>query len=325
MSPRRHTDCRLAQRPLQSKRKPRLLVLSAIALALQPSELVEYADEATPVILAMVASRPMLLADPAFRNFEARNEQLIAYISSSRAKRRDILQLLSLWIDEGEFSSIKRSAQNNPKAVISVLLDILASTKGAYQRFDDGQWVTILRAGHEFGVEWVRRKQKQIVSDRVPLGVIALVILSTLREALPFDEDLSSVWAHLISDREALSSQPWIMKGVMLRLYQGAIQQDDEQGARISTLAFPYIYELSMRQELSHSEWVDLRDSIGDTDWWDWDWCRRLREGLIDRFISFDWPIEYFAEMIKNEEVGDAILDSYYYKARHKKFLKRLR
>ena len=311
---------------LQSNKKPSPAVLSAMAMALQPTDLVGNADNARAAIMALASHRPILLADSAFREFESRNSILVEHVSKSGTTASDIRRILKLWIEENDFLSLQESVTREPQRVVSALLDILASDEDVLDRFDGKQWKSILSADNLFLIEWIRANNKKVVSDKLPLRVVALALLSVAPKMLPFDKISSNVWAHLLSNLEALDSMPELLKDVTLFLYQEAMRNRSEQGARIATLAFPYIYQLPLRHDLSRLEWSQLRHTLGDSDWyWDWDYCRRLREGLIDHFMKFSWPIKYFEDMVNSNEVGSSILKSSYYKSRHRRFMKQIK
>ena len=94
-------------------------------------------------------------------------------------------------------------------------------------------------------------------------------------------------WEILLERRMELEAV--LRETVVMRLFLQAMRVRGPSGAQIATAAFPHIYWRLMRSEMSYGEWYTLQEeTVGFS--WDWDRCRRLTEGLIEKFWEFGWP-----------------------------------
>ena len=308
---------------LQAKRQPNAAVFTAVASAMKPGQLAMFSERAMPLVLEIAKRQPILLVDPTFSGSEPRNEILVNYVAKKGTTKKDIRTVVSQWILEGNYVSIDQSVHANRSRVIPALLDLAGNSERIFDSLDEREWLSLIGIDFEVGLQWIGAQRKKILADKISTSAVALVVIVSPLNALPFDDEMAQIWAKLLTDD---TEHQLLHKKTSLKLYQQAMQRTDDQAAWIASLAFPSIYRLPSRHQMSQSEWDELRKAVGDSDWyWDWDWCRSLREALIDKFVYLNWPINYFSEMIENDhEVGYSILDSYYYKSRHKKFLKRL-
>ncbi len=316
---------------LRSRRRPNPIVLTTIASVVQPKKLVHYSNTAKNAVLALVSHSPILLVNSAFSEFESRHDLLAEFISKKGTSKNDIHQVLKLWVIEGERSLILDSAKNNPQIILTAILNLLADSEKLTDSFSFSDLQSLLTIDTEVVAQWLKSKHKKVLSNSVPLRVIANVAIAISESQIHLDKTFADIYAQLISGYNELISEPLVRKAFILKIYQFSMQESSGQGARIATLAFPHVHQMLMLQELSHLEWMDLRPSIvnqeTDSNWlwgwnFDWDYCRALREGLIDRFIKFNWPQNYFARLIEDEPLGSFFRDSYYHKDRQYDFVR---
>lgn len=310
-------------RQLRSKTKMNRRVLGAIAQQARPDFLVKLQPEDNSVVSALVTEQPMLLTQSAFQAYEGRNEKLIKYAQKIRTSKRDLTHIFELWLSERDVESISQAVSSNYERKLPLLLDVLAQPDSPVKVLSEQSLRHLVKESYEVALNWVRTRSQRIVAGSDSMTVVVLVLMATPYGKLPLDTEFASIWVALTDWLDEVDTGKKTRKAATIRLFSEAMQCREAHCAGLATKTFPYVYELPMRGDMTWSEWSDLRRVFGETDWFsDWDWCRTLREGLIDRFLEYKWPKECFFSMISDSRIGAEIRREKYYKPRHKEFLK---
>ena len=73
--------------------------------------------------------------------------------------------------------------------------------------------------------------------------------------------------------------------------------------------AFQIVHDAAEKDELGYDNWRLLNYQVPTISWWrNWDKCERLRRALVEKFIKYEWPAEYFKEVVKNQKTRDLIM-----------------
>ena len=305
----------------ESKKKPSTAVISAIADTLRPDHLADV-QKFESVVVALSAYRPMILAHDALKGVTARNAILLDYLVGTRVQRGEILIILNQWLNEGDFDSIEMGAKGSPSIVIPAALDLLSSLEtGVESNLSTNQLIQLCKHGPKHAEKWFFQNIQHLEDGELPLRVAGCVVAAIDIDAVRIKGGNVDGWEYLLANQKELD--PGLRKTVAMRLFLRAMNVRGKNGARIATAAFPYVYRLPLKSQLSYAEWYALQE-VMDSSSRDWDRCRRLAKGLIDQFKKLNWPVMYFSTMLRDDpELASLLVNTQFYRSKYDKFIAR--
>ena len=102
------------------------------------------------------------------------------------------------------------------------------------------------------------------------------------------------------------------------------LHEEREQRLHLQAVLGPAFNEIKLLREKLDA-WRLLDDVLPDVPIWDmWDRCARLRGGLIQSFIRFDWPREYFLVATAQDELLRKFASAYYSKRSYRRFVNQI-
>ncbi|MCG7873093.1 MAG: hypothetical protein JAZ11_13420 [Candidatus Thiodiazotropha lotti] len=312
---------------LESKKDPPRNIIAAIAASISPNDVGINARQFESAMLAFAEHQPMILANSVFQGIPARNSILLDHLSKPKITANDVFTILQQWFEERDTEALEEAIKRNPKCTVPIILDTLNSGKSSDDHWLSSSILHQMISNHsEHATKWFYQNFVNLESQVSTVHTIAHVAASINDSDLRIDKKYSGSWEYLLSGPHNLD--PDLRKTIMLKLFLRSMTVPIEEGARIATVTFPFVYRLPMKSQLSYSEWHALRNELGSYNWyldWDWDKCRRLTEELIDRFKRYDWPICYFSTMLERDaELASFLKHTRFYKSTYEKFIDRL-
>ena len=305
----------------KAKKKPSTAIISAVANTLRPDHLAD-AQEFESAVLALAAHQPMILAHDAFKSVTTRNAVLLDHLTGTKVQPGEIRIILSQWLNEGDFDSLEMGAKTSPTTVIPATFDLLSSlARGVDKNFSTNQLIQLCERGPKRAEKWLFQNMQRLKDGQLPLRLAGCVMAAIELHAVRIRTDNVEGWEYLLANQKELDSG--LRKAVVMRLFLRAMKVRDTSGARIATAAFPYLYRLLMKSQVSYGEWCTLQEAVGGSSW-DWDRCRRLSKGLIDQFKTCKWPVKYFSTMLEDDaELASFLVSTRFYESRYDKFIAR--
>jgi hypothetical protein len=96
------------------------------------------------------------------------------------------------------------------------------------------------------------------------------------------------------------------------------------EALRIIGLTFDPVHEAGLQNQLQGASWARLASCLPGN-WWDWDKCERLRQGVIQSFTEHHWPAIGLLEVVKTERTLYQVLESCRTSKGGRRLLKRLK
>ena len=296
-------------------------ILAVLADILEPDELAT-TSVCADALMTLAAHRPVILAHESFRGIVERNGMLLEYLASARAEPEDILTILGQWFREGAFECFEEASRGSPSTVIPRILDLVSDTAPEVEsEFPTDLLIRLCKRSQDHAVKWLKNNIIGVRSGKTAVKVVACIVVAIEYTTIRITKGNVDDWEILIENQMKLDAV--LRKTVVMRLFLQAMRVKGSSGAQIATAAFPHIYWRLMRSEMSYSEWYTLQEeAVGFSS--DWDRCRRLTEGLIDKFWEFGWPKKHFGKMLSNnDELGFRLENTRFYRSRYRKFVSR--
>jgi len=91
-----------------------------------------------------------------------------------------------------------------------------------------------------------------------------------------------------------------------------ALQNASPSPTKVIGLCFEHLHQLAWNDKMQDDNWIILDPIVPHHLIWlhDWDKCERMRRGLIEAFVKFQWPPEKLHECIKSDDLLVRILKS---------------
>ena len=296
-------------------------ILAALADTLDPDDLAT-TSVCAESLLTLAAHRPVILAHESFRGIVERNRMLLEYVASAGAEPEEILTILGQWFREGAFECFEDASGSSPETVFPRILDLISdAVPEVEKKFPTDLLVRLCKRSQNHAVKWLNDKINGVRSCKTGLKAVACIVIAIEYGMIPITKRNVEDWEILLENQMKLEAV--LREEVVMRIFLQAMQVKGSSGAQIATAAFPHIYWRLMRSEMSYREWYTLQEeAVGFS--WEWDRCRRLTEGLIERFWEFEWPKKHFAKMLgDNEELAFRLENTRFYRSRYRKFVAR--
>jgi hypothetical protein len=112
---------------------------------------------------------------------------------------------------------------------------------------------------------------------------------------------------------------------VMSFLLALSFNNPDIHAPELAAEAFQPVHDAAADERLPYASWRLLMHQAPSLKWWgEWDKCERLLNALIDRFIKYDWNIEFFLQAMKRYDTFVQVLHVCNQTSRARKFLRKL-
>jgi hypothetical protein len=129
-----------------------------------------------------------------------------------------------------------------------------------------------------------------------------------------------SIWLPLAHETN-LSNEDVLLRS-HVALLELALSTDTKAGAALAAATFGHIHQSIIRDILPWGYWDVIKPSLPEISWSQrWDKAEQLRQGLIDRFINYAWPLEKFAEIVLVGEIWQQMIGSTVLRYRHERFI----
>jgi hypothetical protein len=119
----------------------------------------------------------------------------------------------------------------------------------------------------------------------------------------------TTVWLQFATTAHTQLDRPTLTQA-MAFLLAFAFDNPGPGAAELVAKAFEIVHDAARHDELDNDSWRLLMDQVPSSFWgWDWDRCERLRRALADRFVRYDWPIDQFLRVVKDEKTFFQIVE----------------
>lgn len=80
------------------------------------------------------------------------------------------------------------------------------------------------------------------------------------------------------------------------------LDRSDEFGQELLSKSFPILYKMAEDGAVREAVWQTVADRLPATGWW-WDKCRRMRVGVVKKYVSANWAPVAFIQCLANARV----------------------
>lgn len=246
-----------------------------------------------------------IVASPQLWN-GSRSEQytLLELVESCRDIAYDILQaIVFAMLDAGATAIAEDTVKRLGQRVVNAVLDWVDMPTAQLYHVLIPAWRRALASRPSELLSWLRETQKPRAHT---VALIADMLDPHAREVQRAGTAVwlqFSVTAHTQLDEQTLTK-------TMAFLLTFAFDNSAPGAAELAVQAFEIVHDAARNDELGSDAWRLLKDQAPSSFWvWDWDKCERLRRALADRFIRYDWPVDPFLHVTKNEKTFSQIVE----------------
>lgn len=297
-------------------------ILVTLADLLEPDQVASI-GEYSGTLKKLAFYRPMILTHDAFRYMEGRNGALLEFLASRQAGQKEVNLVLAQWLREGEFGQIEAASEQQPSVIAPELLNVLIAPKVSIERdFPTDPLIHLCRRFPDQFTKWLKKNIRELGDRSVMFKVMGCIVVGVEYRTIPISKTNVEVWSRLLDNQDELDAV--LRESVVMQLFLKAMDLRGAYAARIATATFPDIFRRLNDSQMSYEEWYTLQEAVIGFGW-DWNRCRRLTEGLIDKFQECDWPRKHFVEMIaKDLDLAKDIRGIKFYGARYNRFVRRI-
>jgi hypothetical protein len=134
------------------------------------------------------------------------------------------------------------------------------------------------------------------------VGTLAVIARATNPDFLPNGDDEDPWWTEIKYASGELSDggQRFLSIFVLAR----ALGNRSRNQAELISHSFDGVYSSAFESRLSPDEWTLLEPRLPDSIWWhNWDYCVRLRVGVVNAYVERKLPPESFTSITKNDDL----------------------
>jgi len=294
--------------------------LAGLSETLEPADAVEFLKVQPELLSVLGKHHPAIVAFP----------QLW---SGSHSEQRTLLELVESWRDMPH-DTLKAIVFAMLEAGVVVIADEVVERLGQQVVSAVLDWVDTLAS---------RTPQELLPAWRRALASQPSWLLSWLREAReprahtvalvaglldPHSSEVqragAAVWLQFAATAHAQLDRQTLTKAMPFLLAL-AFDNPEPGAAELIAQAFEIVHDAARHDELDGDSWQLLREQVPSFFWgWDWDRCERLRRALADRFIRYDWPIDPFLRVVKDEKTFSQIVEYCRTSASGRSFLRKV-
>jgi hypothetical protein len=170
-------------------------------------------------------------------------------------------------------------------------------------------------------LDWILRKGSEVELQTSTFALAASVLDPNERSVVASG---STVWLGLARNGASNLGYGPLVTAMSFLLALG-FNNPVPSGAELVGKSFNMVHSAALNESLSYANWRILQHHAPSISFWrGWDKCERLRCALIEKFIRFDWPEEYFLEALSDTETFLRTLESCDETSRGRKFLRKV-
>jgi hypothetical protein len=274
------------------------------------------------VLPLIVRSNPKLFRERAIweRAVDLQREIFDALAQDTDASDQFFTRLIPILLEMGSDNLTDQiEAKLDSDLIVGAILDWLNETSNGIEAITP-KWQQILDKHSTSVLRWVVRK-----SDRGEANVNVLAIAArTLNphEAMVVGED-ANIWLNLAEGVNRLQ-EPTRIQSMCFLLALG-FNNPPPSGVKLVASSFQLVHDAARRERLTYNDWRLLQYQAPAISFWrGWDKCERLRYALIEKFITFRWPEEYFLRAVIEPDSFRQAIDACYETKRGRKLLRRI-
>lgn len=294
--------------------------LAGISEALEPADAVEFLKVQPELLSVLGKHNPAMIASPQLWN-------------GSSSEQRTLWELVENWRD---------IPHDTLKAIVFAMLEVGVAV------IADEVVERLRQQAVSAALDWVDMSASRSPQELLPAWRWALAsrpseLLSWLREAReprahtvalvaslldPHASEVqragTAVWLQFAATAHAQLDRQTLTKA-MAFLLAFTFDNPGPGAAELVAQAFEIVHDAARHDELDGDSWRLLRDQVPSSFWgWDWDRCERIRRALADRFIRYDWPIDQFLRVVKDEKTFSQIVEYCRMSSSGRSFLRRV-
>ncbi len=250
------------------------------------------------------------------------HERLIRAIADCEALTRiEYHAIIEAMHRAGAWLGLEAIAKADGSRAVPVVLTILntASLRGERMNWNEARAVLDeLRAEIE---SWLENAEDD--ASRTSVGVAGLAVCAAGRARLNVGT-LANVWEEFATGGDRTLPRA-LQECAASTLLAKALKTPTPDGGRVAAAVFWVVYSAVESNSLAYEQWRVFDGLLPDVRIWDmWDRCARLRAGLIQGFLRFDWPREHFLRATAQHELLRKFSSAYYSKRSFRRFLNQI-
>ena len=164
-------------------------------------------------------------------------------------------------------------------------------------------WIDVLKSKPEVLLKWIELPIKDHIKSQ---AFITTLLTPSSKEILRVG---AKIWIPF-SEYAVKMLKGEILIDSMAFILTIGLSNPGEGADILVARAFEIVHDAESKNSLKYKHWYYLNELLPNVYWWqEWDKCERLRKGLVDAFIEFNWPYSSFILALQNIELFLKVLD----------------
>lgn len=292
--------------------------LKGLSEGFELSEIREFTENKNALIYVFVRLNPNIATSSQFWELvEGREHEVLDVINANTLGQDARMGITKAILNANVKGLAEKIELCFKEEAIEALLDWINESPNHGYRLSS-EWRYLLRTHPSITLSWLMH-----TSD--PSGHTIYLIASLLD---PNSTDVikkgSRVWVNLAQKAGKELGKKALTETMAFLLTLG-FNNPKEGADELVALSFEVVHDATANNELEYHSWQYLENHLPWLGWWrKWDKCERLRQGLVESYINYDWPISKFLETVRREETFKRIVEFCSTTIKGKKFLMQL-
>lgn len=280
--------------------------------------------KAKPSLLPLIIhNNPQLLTEPLLWkcSTDLQREIFDVAIKSSNLDDGFIQRLIPILLEIGSDTLAEDIIyQLDENAAVDAILDWFDQDARKGLSSLGARWQRNLERHQSMVIDWLIKKSAKSIPRVTTLALASSILNPHSRLVINAG---SEIWLALAREGQAELDSETLIRAMSFLLALG-FNNPSPSGAELVAKSFEIVHQAAMHN-LSYRDWRLLQEQAPSISFWkSWDKCERLRCALIENFIKFRWPSEFFLEALSNIDTFSRTLDCSDMTGRGRKFIRRL-
>lgn len=196
--------------------------------------------------------------------------------------------------------------------IVDAILEADPDSIAKIDRQRSSPWLGVLKKHANRVTEWIG--QTKTVSPEAATIATRVVDLSKTKTR----KALFKEWSGVLTKAVALTDSTVLHARVAF--LAAVLELGGKDSEQIVCESYPQVYSAAAAGALPDSDWSLLINRLPDVGF-RWDWCKRLREGLLRQCVNRKWAIDTFLHCIDDDALSK-LLSNWWLSKPEKKYLK---
>lgn len=292
--------------------------LKGLSEGFEPFEISEFAENKNTLVYVFARLNPNLATSSQFWGLiKGKEHDVLDVIDNNTLTQGSKMGITKAILNAGVKGLATKVELCFKKEAVEALLDWINETPDRAYGLSP-EWKYLIKKHPQITLAWLTNT----IDPRE--YVIYLIITLLNPNSTDVIKEGASIWLNLAQKMGGELSEEARIK-TMAFLLALSFNNPKDGSDELVALSFEIVHDATANNKLGYHFWQYLETHLPSLGWWrNWDKCERLRQGLVESYINYDWPISRLSKTIQQQETFQRIVETCNTTNKGRKFLVRL-